>query len=83
MPVTLQDEESRSRRFCLRLCCLDVRDNDWSDILFVRKDLAESVPGRPKKGKNHYSICSYFMIIMCHTFLYVKYITSSCHNLLL
>ena len=49
MPVTLWNEESRSRRFGLRLCCLDVRDNDWSDILFVRKDLAESVPGRPQK----------------------------------
>ena len=29
-------------------CYLSVRDNDCSGILFVRKDLAESVPGRPK-----------------------------------
>ena len=28
---------------------LVVRDNDCSGILFVRKDLAESVPGRPKE----------------------------------
>jgi hypothetical protein len=30
---------------------LGVRDNDCSGILFVRKDLAESVPGRPKDFK--------------------------------
>ena len=52
MPVTLWDEESRSRGFGLRFCCLDVRDNDCSGILFVRKDLAESVHGRPKEKKN-------------------------------
>ena len=32
-------------------CYLGVRDNDCSGILFVRKDLAESVPGRPKEEK--------------------------------
>ena len=62
MLVTLQDEENRSRRFCLRLCCLDVRDNDWSDILFVRKDLAESVPSAQREEK--------YFSIACITFCF-------------
>ena len=53
MPVTGWDGLAKPQScFCLRLCYHDVRDNDWSDILFVRKDLAESVPGRPKEKKN-------------------------------
>ena len=60
--VTGWDEEILSRRFCLRFCCLDVRDNDWSDILFVGKDLAESVPSAQREEK--------YFSIACITFCF-------------
>ena len=41
---------------------LDVRDNDWSDILFIRKDLAESVPSAQREEK--------YFSIACITFCF-------------